>query len=295
MALSQHADDEDDYQPEDEPEGHPRDPVIDEARAAIDEFLSQNKQTMFYLKQLQVVFERRFYHWITAKAISELVDVGKWRDLLVPLREDVGPQPTVVRFIFHPRNRYTARAIRRKIALIRRFSTESIGRACGRQAEVLFSRALFASGFRLVGENTRRYRDQTWPTSAHDLDFIFERDGLAYGCEIKNRFEYIDRQEMRTKLAMCQHLGIIPLFIMRAAPKSYIHEIWTTTGGFTKVFQTHIFPFGAESLVSDIRHEFPGLPVDCPRDLPNTILDRFVEVHRRRLRPKLPEPPEEDS
>ena len=80
---------------------------------------------------------------------------------------------------------------------------------------------------------------------------------------------------------------------MRAAPKSYIHEIWTTTGGFTKVFQTHIFPFGAESLVNDIRLEFPGLPVDCPRDLPNTILDRFVEGHQRRLRPRLPVTPQD--
>ena len=71
MALNDDPADEEDYEPEDDPEERPRDPVIDEARIAIDEFLSQNKQTTFYLKQLQVVFERRFYHWITAKAVSE--------------------------------------------------------------------------------------------------------------------------------------------------------------------------------------------------------------------------------
>ena len=71
MALNDDPADEEDYEPEDDPEERPRDPVIDEARIAIDEFLSQNKQTTAYLKQLQVVFERRFYHWITAKAVSE--------------------------------------------------------------------------------------------------------------------------------------------------------------------------------------------------------------------------------
>ncbi len=68
---------------------------------------------------------------------------------------------------------------------------------------------------------------------------------------------------------------------MRAAPKSYIEEI-RRAGGFTKVFQTHIFPFGTEHFVQEIRQELPGLPVDCPRDLPNTILDRFLEWHARR-------------
>ena len=287
MVLADYPDDEEQDRPEDHAEERPRDPVVDDARVAIEEFLNEKRGDTFYLKQLQVIFERRFYHWITAKAVSELVAAGKWRDAFVPLHEGPGTQPTTVRFIFHPKNRYTARVIRRKVSLIRRFSTQDVGRACGRQAEILFSRAILAKGFRLAGEDTRTYQNRSWSESAHDLDFVFERDGVAYGCEIKNRFEYIDRNEMRTKLAMCRHLGLTPLFIMRAAPKSYINEIWKATG-FTKVFQTHIFPFGAERLVEDIRKEFDGLPVDSPRDLPNTILDRLLEAHLARLRRSQP-------
>lgn len=260
----------------------PRDPVIDEARAAVEDYTNKNQMTVCYLKQFQVIFERTFYHWITAKAISELVTAGLLRDRLLPLHEHPEGRTATVRFIFHPRNRYTKRVIQKKLNLIRRFSTEEIGRACGRHAEILFSRALLAKGFRLITEKARTYQDREWTETGHDLDFIFERDGFAYGCEIKNRFEYIDREEMHIKMRMCKHLGVTPLFIMRAAPKSYLYEIWQGRG-FFKIFQTHIFPYGFESLVQEIREEFVGLPVDCPRDLPNTILDRFVELHTQRL------------
>jgi len=270
------------HEPEDsEHQERPRDPVIDEARSAVEGYVKRDLTTVYYLKQLQVIFERKFYHWITAKAIGELVAERRLRDSFVPLRAVAGEENAKVRFIFHPKNRYTKRIIQRKIALIRRFSTEPIGRACGRQAEILFSRALLSKGFRQVAESARRYQDSEWTESGHDLDFILERDGLAYGCEIKNRFEYITRDEMRIKIRMCRHLGLIPLFIMRAAAKSYIEEI-RQAGGFTKIFETHIFPYGTEDLVQEIRQEFPGLPVDSPRDLPNTILDRLLEWHARR-------------
>lgn len=276
----------DDYEYYDEvvepEEQRPRDPVIDEARAAVEDFFEEHRDQVFYLKQLQVIFERRFYHWITAKAISELVGIRRLRDTFTVLHEAAEGRATTVRFVFHPANRYTARAVRRKLDLIRRFSAEHVGRACGRQAEILFSRALFSKGFALVGENTRTYRAATWDETGHDLDFIVERDNVAYGCEIKNRFEYIERDEMRIKIRMCKHLGITPLFIMRAGPKSYINEIWQE-GGFTKIFEAHIFPFGFGSLVDEIRNELPGMPVDSPRDLPDTILNRFLEAHARRM------------
>lgn len=282
METSDYFDGPSDY---DAAEEFPRDTVIDEARVAVEDYITKHQRTTFYLKQLQVIFERTFYHWITAKAISELVAAGRLRDELVPLHEDLQDRITNVRFIFHPRNRYTKRVIHKKLNLIRRFSTEEIGRASGRHAEILFSRALLTKSFHLTVEKARTYHDREWTETGHDLDFIFERDGVAYGCEIKNRFEYIGREEMRIKMRMYQHLGLTPLFIMRAAPKSYLHEIWQV-GGLFKIFQTHIFPYGLESLVQQIREEFVGLPVDCPRDLPNTILDRILELHTRRLRNK---------
>ena len=78
---------------------------------------------------------------------------------------------------------------------------------------------------------------------------------------------------------MCKHLRLIPFFIMRASPKSYNKQI-IDAGGFVKIFVAHIYPYGFEELVKDIRKEFQ-LPVDCPTDLPDTILNTFLQWHRK--------------
>jgi hypothetical protein len=40
----------------------------------------------------------------------------------------------------------------------------------------------------------------------------------TYGVEIKNTPDYIPRAELHIKLAMCGHLGLVPLFVVRMAP-----------------------------------------------------------------------------
>ena len=136
-------------------------------------------------------------------------------------------------------------------------------------------------GFKFIGQNTKEYSGRFWTTTGHDLDYIFEADGLAYGCEIKNRFEYITREELRIKIRLCHYLGITPLFIVRWAPKSYINEVAASGRGFTLLFETHMYPPGQEDLIAEIRSEFEGLPVDCPKDIPGSILNRFFAWHKR--------------
>jgi hypothetical protein len=258
----------------------PPDSAVVRAMPMILEFFRERPTEVFYLRQVQAHFERPFYHWVTARAVKELVDVRAIKQEARPLQATGEGQ---VNFLYYPTARYTRRLIQRKLDLIRAFSDESLGRACGRQAEILFSRTLMAKGFRLVEENARAYKGAVWTESGHDLDFIVERDGVGYGCEVKNRFEYIDPVEMRSKVRMCLRLGLRPLFIVRASPKSYIEEA-RLVGGFTKVFVARIFPFGHMSMVNAIRSELPGLPVDSPRDLPGSILDTFEGWHIRRLR-----------
>jgi len=264
-------------------EEYPRDPAVDAAKEALKKFFALHRDTVFYMTQLQVTFEKAvlglttqpIFHWITAKAVSELVDTGELNDDYQKLSQERG---TRVRFIFHPRLRYTRRMIENKLRLIRRFSDPTVGRACGHHGEILFSRAIFQEGFRHVARNANHFQDKKWEATGHDLDFIFERDEIFYGCEIKNRFEYITREEMRLKIRLCKFLGLRPLFILRSAPKNYIYEI-RNSGGFTKIFDWHIYPYGMENLTESIRSEFPGLPAYCVNDLPDTIMRRFVQWH----------------
>lgn len=115
----------------------PRDIKIDEARAELTGFFNENTEGVFYLKQVEVFFERKFYHWITAKAVNELIEDGFLRTEEVPLGEGAR-----VKFVFNKKLRYFKRPISKCMELIREYSDPVIAIACGRQAEVLLFNAL---------------------------------------------------------------------------------------------------------------------------------------------------------
>jgi len=227
------------------------------------------------MQQLEVFFEKQFFHWITAKAVNELLADGLLRFEEVPL---LGA--TRVKFVFNKKHRYNKREIKKNIEVVREYADPIIARACGRQAEVLFFNALTSKGFRPVGQDINEYNGKKWMATDHDLDFILEGDGVAYGAEVKNKFRYIDEDELRIKLSMCDFLDIRPLFIMRGSPKSYNHEI-IKQGGYAMIFEAQIYPFGQEDLVQKIRQAL-GLPVDCPKAIPEGIINRFTNWHGKR-------------
>lgn len=260
-----------------EPE-RPRDAAIDRAKEAIREVVGERSGEVFYGRQLEIMLERDFYHWITGFAAGELVDEGALGSEKVELERGSNVR---IKFIFAPTHRYRKRQIKLATAVIREFSRPEIGRACGVQAEVLFELALLKRGFGLRGENVRGYGGKVWTMTDHNLDFILERDGQAYGVEVKNRLDYIDREELRIKLALCRYLGLRPLFIMRAAAKSYNYEV-IEQGGFALIFHTQIYPPGQEKLVELIRNALQ-LPVVCSRAIPDGIVDRFVRWHEGRV------------
>jgi hypothetical protein len=113
------------------------------------------------------------------------------------------------------------------------------------------------------------------------LDRIYTRDGLAYGAEIKNTQNYISRDELLTKLQLSQHLGVIPLFIMRFAPKSYVFDV-IRSGGFALLFEEQMYPWGHSELLRQVRDEL-GLKVGSPRDVKDGDIQRFENWHRKRV------------
>lgn len=117
--------------------------------------------------------------------------------------------------------------------------------------------------------------------TGHDLDFVFRRDNIEYGCEIKNTLGYIEKEELDTKLEMCAFWRIKPLFIMRYAPKTYNNLIYKN-GGFVLLYETQIYELSQEKLVKKIRESL-GLPVDCPKAIPEGIINRFEKWHIKTL------------
>jgi hypothetical protein len=191
------------------------DEKIDEARAALRDLFAANRDLVAYHRQLAVQLEGRFFHWITGKALGELASDGQLR------AEEVAPrgwkgQP--FHFYSNPKNRYWKREALRRAALVSRFSTADFGHALGYQGELMVDAGLGRLGLVEVARNANRYRDRQWTKTGEDLDRIVEAKGVGFGVEVKNTLDYIPRAEMRSKVEMCQELGIVPLFVVRMAP-----------------------------------------------------------------------------
>lgn len=253
---------------------YPRDSSIDAAKIAIMAIVKENSRRIFHIQQLLVFLEKTFFHWITARGINELIDEGS---LGTDEEELIGA--TRVKFVFHKSYRYYKTEVKQKIEIIRSYSEPDFTRACGRQAEVLFFNALTNRGFIPKGQETREYQGKRWEDTEHNLDFIIERDELVYGAEVKNRLRYINKDELELKLEMCDFLGIRPLFIMRYSPKTY-NKMIIDKGGFAMIYECQIYPFGTKSMVERVKTEL-SLPVDCPRAIPDGIIDRFEKWHNK--------------
>lgn len=189
--------------------------------------------------------------------------------------------PTHLKFLFRKSYKDHKKVARAMADVVRRFSDPDISYACGESADTLFLHALMLRKFSCLGQDTNEFKGTKWLESNHDLDFILERDGKTYGCEVKNRWDYIKRDEMRVKVRICQTLGLIPLFIVRSAPKSYIEEV-RKIGGFTLVFKSYIFPLGQKALANDV-DLILGLPAVSSAAIPSGIIDRFENWHLRNL------------
>ena len=255
----------------------PRDTKIDEAKEVLmRELFEQSPEQVYYGRQVEVLFERRFFHWIIARALGELARSGA-----VSSTEMVLEGQTRVRFYWSTRNRYWRRKAQAARRLILEYSKPSFCRGLGHHAETMFTAALATVGFMPTSENVRSYRGVEWVETGHDLDRVFERDKVAYGTEIKNSLDYIAREELQIKLRMCKRFGIRLLFIMRMAPKSYIEEI-RQAGGYSLIFEWQLYPHGNEELARRVRERF-GLRVDCPRAIERGTVERFLRWHVRDL------------
>jgi len=148
--------------------------------------------------------------------------------------------------------------------LVDEYSSQLINKATGDYAETLVLLGLSRLHLSLVGRDTRQYRDRMWTQSDHNLDFIMEKDPVAYGIEVKNTFDYMPADEFATKLQMCQLLGIRPLFVVRSRDKIQWQQA-KDAGGLIFMFKTKLFPPGQDALVQRIWQEM-RLPVGILHD-----------------------------
>lgn len=230
-----------------------------------------NPRAPYHRKQIEVLFENYYWHWVTDRAIKSLIDEGFLRSV----------RGSTAKFVIRSDIRYYKAEIKKREKVIRRYSDPSITKAIGDYAEMLFEFMFELNDFNIIDEDTNEFGGVKWEETDHDLDFIIEKDDVVYGVEIKNTLPYMERDEFDIKLRICEHLDIVPLWVLRNAPGVQFNEI-KRKNGFILNFKAQIYPPGQGPLVRDI-WRLMALPVTIWKRIPENIENIFLWQHEQRI------------
>ena len=225
------------------------DPVETTARESLRQFFANNSQRVFFSRQLEVQNEGQYFHWITNRAIRDLEAQGLILSETRPLVSG-----GTIKLLWNRRFRYYKREAARLVELVNEYSAPNIGGALGLQAEALVLEGFASIEFVMKGRDKNDYSGKAWTETEHNVDFIFERDGQAYGIEVKNTLGYMERIEFETKIRLCQKIGVRPVFAVRMLPKTWIKDL-IDVGGFALILKYQLYPWAHRELAKTVRSE----------------------------------------
>jgi hypothetical protein len=106
---------------------------------------SCDKDSVFYKKQIQVIFEEWYPHDVTGKAVNELIEEG----FLKEEPRTFGISNNIpISFVFQRTRRWFSNEIKSRIKIIERYSDDELNDGCGKYAEVLFNHMFEKTGLR---------------------------------------------------------------------------------------------------------------------------------------------------
>jgi len=248
-------------------EQYQKDPYFIRCSRDLKSFL-RRKVTPYYIRQLQVHFEKTYYHWITYNSIYSLIDDG----FLTPFRETTNTGSPVI-FVIRSsivtlkKQPIIATHIQTKVKLIEKFSHRSVSDPIGKHLHALLKSELRVNGFSIISEHSSKFGYRAWTKTGENLDIIAtHKKGFSIGVEVKNSLDYIPRKELDSKIEMCSYLGLKPFFAVRWMPKTYIYDTYLA-GGFAWLFEYQAYPLGLADICGKIKSSF-GFPVQVMTELP---------------------------
>lgn len=178
-------------------------------------FFEARKEEVFFARQLHVLFENEYFHWVTHWALRDLEALG-----IIRSEERTLGVGSTIKLYWHRSFRYYRRAAKRLVSLVEEYADPNMGAALGLQGEAMALEGFASLRFVLEGRDKNEYRGVPWCDTEHNVDFIFSRDGLSYGVEVKNTLAYIDKDEFDIKIRLCETIGVTPVFVVRMLPKT---------------------------------------------------------------------------
>jgi hypothetical protein len=255
------------------------DPVEISAREEIIGFFEANKEGVFYSRQIEVIFEDKYFHWITNRVLRKLAIEGK-----IKLEKRLLKSGTTITLYWNPGFRYYKREASSVIELVEKYSEATNSIALGDHGEHLVLKGFAKFGYTVKGLEVREYNGRSWTSSEHDLDIVMEKDKIGYGVEVKNKLSYIDKDEFDTKIKICQHLNIKPVFVNRMLPTIWIEEL-RRAGGFALILKYQLYPRFLSEQAKTLKDKL-GLPVDSPKALMDGTVQRFENWHQKYVKLK---------
>lgn len=234
------------------------------------------QKRVFYVRQLQVIHEDKFFHWVTSRVLHLLVAT---RVIKTEIKTLKWGQPIVL-YWYHS-FRYYRRAAQSLVELVELYSEDLVGSSVGTHGELLVTAGFAKLKFLQEALETNEFKGKKWADTGHDLDMVVARDGISYGVEVKNTLTYLPRAEFSAKLQMCKFLGIRPLFVVRMLPKTWINEV-QEAGGFSLILKYLLYPEYLRPLAVRMRDELM-LFVDTPKSLQEGTLRRFENWHLKQI------------
>jgi hypothetical protein len=246
------------------------------AREKIGGIFEENRERVFFANQLAVLNEAEYFHWITNRAIEHLIGEG----LIRTERRELASGSSI-KLLWHRAHRYFKRDAKKVTELVEEYGSPNMCAAIGLHGETMILEGFARREFVMRGRHANSFRDVKWTKTGHNLDFIFERDGQAYGVEVKNTLSYMSQAELNIKIEMCEVLNIKPVFAVRFLPKNWINDI-VTAGGYAMILKYQLYPWTHADLAKRVARELE-LPVDSPRALADGTMDRFVRWHLKNV------------
>lgn len=254
----------------------PVDPKETEATEQLKVFFDEHRQQVFFSRQIEVLHKDKYFHWITNQALRDLIETGSLQT--EQRRLDSGG---TIKLVWHRSYRYYRRSAADVVKLVEAYAAPEIGAELGLHGERMVLEGFALAQFITQGHHTNTFKDKTWTESRHNLDFIFEKDGIAYGVEVKNTLGYMNYDEFQIKIRLCQQLGIKPVFVVRMIPRTWIREL-VQAGGFALILKYQLYPSAHRTLATQVSRELK-LPVDAPRRLAEGTIRRFLLWHEKNV------------
>ncbi len=228
------------------------------------------RKTPLHTSLIQRKLEDKYHPWIVTDILQKLI-----KENVLQTKPKKTTYAGEVHFYYSSKlipTFYSEKEIKGKLKRlskqIDRYSHPKNTDLLGRHLHALVRKELQMHNFLIHSEgNVNSYDGKTWDETGEYLDIIAEhkQKKLTLGLEIKNTLDPIEKDEVLSKIKMCNYLNITPVFACRWL-EPYRREM-LERGAFPWQFKIQMYPIGQDRFVEEMQKRF-GFPISVMTELP---------------------------